>query len=91
MGDFTNGVVSRIFATLLSFLVITINIYFVVSYVIGEMPTLYRTVHRFFVKVDPDRHESKRGSKPRVLVKFKNIFLSGSRFFIDKTVRNGRS
>jgi hypothetical protein len=41
MGDFTNGVVSRIFATLLSFLVITINIYFVVSYVIGEMPTLY--------------------------------------------------
>jgi hypothetical protein len=43
MGDFTNGVVSRIFATLLSFLVITINIYFVVSYVIGEMPTVYRT------------------------------------------------
>lgn len=35
MGDFTNGVVSRIFATLLSFLVITINVYFVVSYVIG--------------------------------------------------------
>jgi hypothetical protein len=68
MGDFTNGVVSRIFATLLSFLVITINIYFVVSYVIGEMPTLYGTVPYivFFVNVDPDRHESKRGSQPLV-------------------------
>ena len=36
MGVFTNGAVSRIFATLLSFLVITINVYFVISYVIGK-------------------------------------------------------
>jgi lysophospholipid acyltransferase (LPLAT)-like uncharacterized protein len=36
MGDFTNGVVSRIFATVLSFLVITINVYFVITYVISE-------------------------------------------------------
>ena len=35
MGDFTNGLVSKLFAVSLSVLVIAVNIYFVMSYVIG--------------------------------------------------------
>merc|ERR1719461_1477332 len=35
MGDFTNGIVSKIFAICLSTLVITVNIYFVLDYVNG--------------------------------------------------------
>ena len=35
MGEFTNGIVSKIFAILLSTLVIGVNIFFVVEYVIG--------------------------------------------------------
>jgi NRAMP (natural resistance-associated macrophage protein)-like metal ion transporter len=34
MGDFTNGFISRIFSVLLSMLLIAVNIYFVISYVI---------------------------------------------------------
>eukprot|EP00092_Neocalanus_flemingeri_P010971 GFUD01011814.1.p1 GENE.GFUD01011814.1~~GFUD01011814.1.p1 ORF type:complete len:593 (-),score=189.96 GFUD01011814.1:61-1839(-) len=34
MGDFTNGLISRIFSVLLSMLVIAVNTYFVISYVI---------------------------------------------------------
>ena len=34
MGDFTNGLISRIFSVLLSMLLIAVNIYFVISYVI---------------------------------------------------------
>ena len=35
MGDFTNGLVSKLFAVSLSVMVIAVNIYFVMSYVIG--------------------------------------------------------
>ena len=34
MGDFTNGLISRVFSVLLSMLVIAVNTYFVISYVI---------------------------------------------------------
>ena len=34
MGGFTNGLISRIFSVLLSMLLIAVNIYFVISYVI---------------------------------------------------------
>ena len=54
MGVFTNGAVSRIFATLLSFLVITINVYFVISYVniktlIFRVVISYDTINTFVV------------------------------------------
>jgi natural resistance-associated macrophage protein len=46
MGDFVNGLVSRIFSVLLSILLVTVNTYFVIQYVmqLGENHTWARSV-----------------------------------------------